>query len=61
MISYEIIFSILCDIILHGGRLGALGGCTGGTHMPRLQLHDIYFTDDLHMIQLREPLVQRSE
>ena len=48
MISYVIIFWILCDIILHGGRLGALGGCTGGTHMPGHQAKDVYNTNDLH-------------
>jgi hypothetical protein len=36
MLSYVIILSVLCDIILHGGHLRALGGCTGG---ERLDVH----------------------
>ncbi len=61
MLSYVIIFLILCDIILHGGRLGALWSCTGGTHMHGPQAKDVYNTDDLDIIQLSEPLVQWSE
>ena len=61
VISYEIIFSILCDVILHWGRWGALGDCTGGTHMHVPQPKYVYYTDDFQQIELSEPLVQWSK